>query len=62
MKLGTLFVNAQCQLQVKYYTIKVVMIEYYISVTSRNYSFPDMCLYELFFQAFEMHPVFTLLY
>jgi hypothetical protein len=41
-KLGTCIVDVLCQYLVKYYTVKVFIIECNLSMKFKNHSFPDI--------------------
>jgi hypothetical protein len=49
VKLGTCVVKVICLLDLKYCTVKVLIVECNISAKLKNRSFPDICLYEFFF-------------
>ena len=49
IKLGRCTVNVLRQLYLKYYTVKVFIVECNISIKRKNHWFPDICLRDLFF-------------
>jgi hypothetical protein len=49
IKQGTCTLNALCMIYIKYYIVKVFIVECNFSIKLKNHPFPGTCLYELFF-------------
>jgi len=43
MILGTYIINVLCQLQVKYYLVKIFIVQCYLPIKNQYHSFLDEC-------------------
>jgi hypothetical protein len=47
INLGTCSVNLLCKLKVKYYVVKVFVVECFLSIIQTKRLFKEICLYEI---------------